>query len=100
VGALPAVEGRVRADQGGRRARRQGARRLGEGEEGGWTLVFKQGKAPEQVLNFKFEEVREARLVPVVDFKGRKSKDATPAVEAPAADAAAAPAADGGEESR
>ncbi|HLL17632.1 MAG TPA: ribosome maturation factor RimP [Rubrivivax sp.] len=74
--------------------------RLGEGEEGGWTLVFKQGKAPEQCLNFKFEEVREARLVPVVDFKGRKSKDPVPAVEAPAADAAAEPAADGGEGSR
>jgi ribosome maturation factor RimP len=74
--------------------------RLGEGEEGGWSLVFKQGKASEQCLSFKFEEVREARLVPVVDFKGRKSKDPVPADEAPVAEAAAAPAADGGEESR
>lgn len=74
---------------------------LGAADGGGWSLVFKQGKAPEQELGFKFEEVREARLVPVVDFKGRKSKDAVPAVEAPiAADAAAAPAVDGGEESR
>lgn len=38
----------------------------------GWSLVFKAGKT-EQVLGFKFEEVREARLVPVLDFKGRKS---------------------------
>jgi ribosome maturation factor RimP len=75
---------------------------LGAAEGGGWSLVFKEGKAPEQVLGFKFEEVREARLVPVVDFKGRKSQDAVPAVEAPVAaeDAAAAPAVDGGEESR
>ncbi len=40
-----------------------------------WSLVFKQGKA-EQVLGFRFDEVREARLVPVVDFKGRKAKAA------------------------
>ena len=39
-----------------------------------WSLVFKEGKT-EQVFGFKFDEVREARLVPVVDFKGRKSKD-------------------------
>ncbi len=38
----------------------------------GWSLVFKAGKT-EQVLGFKFEEVREARLVPVLDFKGRKA---------------------------
>jgi ribosome maturation factor RimP len=38
----------------------------------GWSLVFKAGKT-EQVLGFKFEEVREARLVPVLDFKGRKT---------------------------
>jgi ribosome maturation factor RimP len=37
----------------------------------GWNLIFKAGKT-EQVLGFKFEEVREARLVPVLDFKGRK----------------------------
>jgi ribosome maturation factor RimP len=37
----------------------------------GWALVFKDGKT-EQVLNFTLEEVREARLVPVVNFKGRK----------------------------
>ncbi len=41
----------------------------------GWSLVFKAGKT-EQVLGFKFEEVREARLVPVLDFKGRKTAGA------------------------
>jgi ribosome maturation factor RimP len=41
----------------------------------GLGLVFKEGKA-EQVLNFSFDEVREARLVPAVDFKGRKAKPA------------------------
>jgi ribosome maturation factor RimP len=45
----------------------------GTTEAPSWSLVFKQGKA-EQVLGFKFDEVREARLVPVVDFKGRKAK--------------------------
>ncbi len=34
-------------------------------------LTFQQGKV-EQVLDFTLEEVREARLVPVVDFKGRR----------------------------
>lgn len=33
-------------------------------------LVVKEGKA-EQALDFTLDEVREARLVPVVDFKGR-----------------------------
>ena len=42
--------------------------------EGGWQVVFKNGKT-EQVLGFTLDEVREARLVPVLDFKGRKSKD-------------------------
>ncbi len=40
---------------------------------GGWKLAFKNGKT-EQELNFTFEEVREARLLPVVDFKGRKPR--------------------------
>jgi ribosome maturation factor RimP len=56
--------------------------------EGGWSLSFKNGKV-EQELAFTLEEVREARLVPVLDFKGRKSKeggrtaaaDAAPALE-------------------
>ena len=46
--------------------------------ESAWRLVFHDGKA-EQALDFQFEEVREARLVPVVDFKGRRGKSAAPA---------------------
>jgi ribosome maturation factor RimP len=50
--------------------------------EGGWRLVFDEGKG-EQALDFSLEEVREARLVPVVDFKGRRF---TPAPQEPAGD--------------
>ncbi|WP_028997910.1 ribosome maturation factor RimP [Azohydromonas australica] len=35
-------------------------------------------EAPVQVLDFAFDEVREARLVPVVDFKGRRAQAAQP----------------------
>jgi len=38
-------------------------------------LVFNDGKV-DQVLDFAFDEVREARLVPVLDFKGRRGKGA------------------------
>jgi ribosome maturation factor RimP len=58
--------------------------------DAGWSLVFDDGKG-EQVLGFGLDEVREARLVPVVDFKGRKKAGG-------AADAAAQPAADGGQD--
>ena len=37
----------------------------------GWRVVFSDGGA-EQALDFVLNEVREARLVPVVDFKGRR----------------------------
>jgi ribosome maturation factor RimP len=62
----------------------------GQANLGGWSLVIKDGKA-EQVLGFTLEEVREARLVPVLDFKGRKPKgdDGT-------GTASASPANDGG----
>ena len=46
---------------------------LTAGDAGAWSLVFKVGKT-EQVLGFTIQEVREARLVPVVNFKGRPSK--------------------------
>lgn len=52
-----------------------------ERAEAGWSLVFKDGKA-EQVLGFAFDEVREARLVPVVNFKGRAPSTASPAAQA------------------
>lgn len=45
---------------------------LVEGEGAGWSLHFNDGKA-DQVLGFTLDEVREARLVPVVNFKGRKT---------------------------
>ena len=46
--------------------------------DGGWRLLMEpaaKGDA-EQVLDFVFDEVREARLVPVIDFKGRKARQA------------------------
>jgi ribosome maturation factor RimP len=43
--------------------------------EPGFELVFNDGQA-DQVLGFVLSEVREAKLVPVLDFKGRnRSKD-------------------------
>lgn len=41
--------------------------------EGRYALTFSKGTA-EQELGFVLAEVREARLVPVVDFKGRKAR--------------------------
>jgi ribosome maturation factor RimP len=55
-----------------------------EAGAGGWRMVLaapevvvpkgtkKPAPPPEQALDFLLEEVREARLVPVVDFKGRR----------------------------
>ncbi len=54
---------------------------LAAGDSGGWVLHFNDGKA-DQVLSFTLEEVREARLVPVVDFKGRRNKKADTAAAA------------------
>jgi ribosome maturation factor RimP len=67
---------------------------LDRAEGGGWQLIFKSGKT-EQVLGFALSEVREARLVPVVDFKGRKSGN-TPQGGADTAAAPATPDVDGG----
>ena len=40
--------------------------------EAGWSLEFSDGKTGQgQALAFTLDEVREARLVPVLDFKGR-----------------------------
>ena len=50
---------------------------LGRGEDGRWQVLFQDGKT-EQVLGFGFDEVREARLVPVVDFKGRRGRQNAP----------------------
>jgi len=65
---------------------------LSQGEGESWNLNFKVGKA-EQVLGFTLQEVREARLVPVVDFKGRKT-GATPGEGSKTATAQAVPVAD------
>jgi ribosome maturation factor RimP len=46
-----------------------------EGANSEWQLIFNDGKV-DQVLAFAFDEVREARLVPVLDFKGRRGKGA------------------------
>jgi ribosome maturation factor RimP len=62
------------------RKRYQGV--LAEGGGEAWELHFNDGKQ-DQVLGFRLEEVREARLVPVVNFKGRapraKPERTTPA---------------------
>jgi len=39
----------------------------------GWSIVFTDG-GQEQVLGFSLDELREARLVPVIDFKGRRGE--------------------------
>jgi ribosome maturation factor RimP len=60
----------------------------------GWRIVFNDGKA-DQALDFSLDEVREARLVPVIDFKGRRAKPAaTPAAEKVAGGASNAEVAD------
>lgn len=48
-----------------------------EGSDGepGWALHFNDGNA-DQVLGFALDEVREARLVPVLNFKGRPKRPA------------------------
>jgi ribosome maturation factor RimP len=46
--------------------------------EGGWRIVFHDGRA-EHALDFTLEEVRDARLVPVVDFKRRRPDVRPPA---------------------
>ena len=59
-----------------------------EGE--GWRVVFDDGKG-EQALDFAIDEVRMARLVPQISFKGRGSKPVAKGGK-PAADKAAKPA--------
>jgi len=39
----------------------------------GWRLAL-SGDKSDQALDFQLDEVREARLVPVLNFKGRGSK--------------------------
>lgn len=63
-----------------------------EGEQ--WSLLLAgDGKASARQLMFKLDEVREARLVPVIDFKGRKARSTKPS---PAATEPTTAASDGG----
>jgi ribosome maturation factor RimP len=50
----------------------------------GWRITFNDGKV-EQALGFELGEVREARLVPVVNFKGRAAAAARPELAGTAA---------------
>ncbi|MCY7316868.1 MAG: ribosome maturation factor RimP [Rubrivivax sp.] len=69
---------------------------LAAAESGGWSLTIKNGKT-EQVLGFTLSEVRDARLVPVLNFKGRQTGTSpVGGADKAAAPAAAAPASDGG----
>jgi len=52
--------------------------------EGGWRLVLADVKS-EQALDFTLDEVRESRLVPVINFKGRAAAPATREPDQPAA---------------
>jgi len=66
------------------RKKYQGVLQVQEGDAASWRIVFADGKtASEQALDFSLEEIREARLVPVVDFKGRRF---APAPVAPASE--------------
>jgi ribosome maturation factor RimP len=63
--------------------------RLERTEAGGWQIVWsdepaprpgqkvsrKRAPAPLQALGFTLDELKEARLAPIVDFKGRKAGD-------------------------
>ena len=43
----------------------------------GQKVSKKRAPAPLQALGFTLDELREARLAPIVDFKGRKSRTGT-----------------------
>ena len=62
---------------------------VGESENAG-------GGKGEQALDFSLDEVREARLVPVVDFKGRQLKEPRAALATPEAGSGSADEVDGG----
>jgi ribosome maturation factor RimP len=80
----------VGADAGGQVAanRKRFRGKLEHAEGGGWQVVWseeppvkpgqkvsrKKVPAPLQVLGFRLDELKEARLASVVDFKGRKPK--------------------------
>jgi ribosome maturation factor RimP len=71
-----------------------------ERAESGWQIVWsdapavmpgrkvskKRAPVPMQALGFTLDELREARLAPIVDFKGRKAREPGQAPQPPAAD--------------
>lgn len=67
----------------------QGTLRAVDGADSGssaWELVFRDDRGTDQVLAFTLDEVREARLVPVVDFKGSKARGKKAAASEPVQD--------------
>jgi ribosome maturation factor RimP len=67
------IELTLRAPLNGRRKFAGAYQAHGEG----WRLTFSDdGGKTEQALDFVFDDVREARLVPVLNFKGRRARDA------------------------
>ena len=75
--------------------------RLERADGGGWQIVWsdeplskpgqkvsrKRATAPLQALGFSLDELKEARVAPIVDFKGRKTGGAVPSgVGAPSND--------------
>jgi ribosome maturation factor RimP len=65
------------------------------GGGGGESENAGEGKG-EQALDFSLDEVREARLVPVVDFKGRQLKEPSAALATPEAGSGSGDEVDGG----
>ncbi len=77
-----AAQGQVNAN------RKKFRGKLEKAEAGGWQIVWSDAPEPKpgarvskkkapaamQVLGFGLDELREARLAPIVDFKGRKPK--------------------------
>ena len=48
-----------------------------QARDAGWRLVLpRDGSNPTEALDFDLNEVREARLVPQLDFKGRRARPA------------------------
>ena len=67
--------------------------------ESGWRLALEKGggaAAAQMALEFSIDEVREARLVPVIDFKGRRLAGQGGAGSAPSGGALAENEVDGG----
>jgi ribosome maturation factor RimP len=65
----------------------------------GFELVFQDGKE-DKVLGFALDEVREARLVPVLDFKGRRASGGAGAGDAGAGGKGTGGAVPGGSRAR